>query len=168
MVGLALVAAGSLCLGLRLALRGCEEFSRETLMAEVVCTPVSSETFELQYATVSGTPEVFTLRGDQWTISGGIVKWHPWLTMLGVPSYHKPTRLSGRFASADKERTQPPGIVELNGGDDPLWAWLYRLDPWLPFIEAAYGSAAFMPADSSRRFQVFVSPSGYLIKSAHR
>ena len=168
-IGLVLVAIGSLCLGLRLALRGCEEFSRETLIAEIVCAPASSGMFELRYAAVidgkPNVPQVFTLRGDQWTISGGIVKWHPWLTALGVPSYHKPTRLNGRFALARQERASPPSLVELNGGEDVFWDWLYRLDPWLPFVEAAYGSAAFAPADPSRRFQVFVTSSGYLIKS---
>ena len=172
LAGLLLTAVGALALGLRLALRGFEAFSRETLVAEAVCTRVSSAEFELHYsAAIDGAllpAETFRLLGDQWALSGGIVLWHPWLTIAGAPSYHKPTRLGGRFASAEQERAQPPSVVELNGGDDPLWAWFYRLDPWLPFVDAAYGSAAFVPVDPSRRFQVFVSRTGYVIKSSRR
>lgn len=170
--GLVLVVAGTLCLGLFLALRGFEAFAREELVAEVTCRRLSPQEFEVGYApAVKGSlaaPSVFRLRGDQWTVSGGVVKWHPWLTVTGLASRHKPTRLSGRFASAEDERARPPTVIELNGGEDAAWDWFYRLDPWLPFVEAAYGSAAYAPADPSRRFQVFISPSGYLIKSARR
>jgi len=163
-----LLSLGSLCLGFWVSLRSFEAFSRSTLVAEVHCRWFGQKQFALSLVPVRhGTrqpAQTFRLRGDQWTISGGIVKWHPWLTALGVPSYHKLTRVSGRFAKAAEEQAAPASAFELNGGVDWVWWWLYRLDPYLPFVEAAYGSAAFAYVEPTWAFEVYVTPSGYVIQ----
>ena len=168
-VGLTLIG---LVLGLALALRAYRAFSGTTQVAEVRCRWTGPEAFDLTFAPVRdgrlGPPQTFHLRGAQWTVSGGIVKWHPWLTVCGLPSYQKLTRLSGRFATVAQETAAPPTAFALNGGDDPMWWWFYRADPWLPFVEATYGSAAFLPCDPSTVTDVLVSPSGYLLKRRPR
>ena len=168
LVGLILVGLGALASGLGLALRAFEMFSASTVVGEVRCRWLGPKEFELTWMAfhdhVPEPPQTFDLRGDQWSISGGIVKWHPWLTVLGLPSYQKLERLSGRYGRLADELRQPPTAVELDGGLDFLWWWLYRWDPMLPFLEAVYGSAAFVPVETGVVYEVAVSPSGYLIR----
>ncbi len=168
MVGVALLSVGTLCVGLRLALRSFEAFASSRLVAEVHCRWVGHQAFELSFTPVRDgrlqTPQLLSLRGDQWVLGGGIVKWHPWLTALGLPSYHKLTRVSGRFANVQEEVTAPPTAVELNGGVDQIWWTFYRLTPILPFVEATYGSAAFTYVNPAVVHDIYVTPSGYLIK----
>ena len=170
-----LAAVGVLLLGGLLltgwfALRSFEVFSSRDVIAEVRCTPIGPSEYELSFVPIHrGRPQpaqTYRLSGNQWMLSGGIVTWHPWLTWLGLPSYHKPTRLSGRFQRAADERRHAPSLVELNGGLDPVWDWCYRHQRWLPFVEAAYGSAAYADADPTVRYRVMVSPSGYVIDRA--
>lgn len=167
-LGLTVTVIGVLALSLFLALRACQAFVATTPVAEVRCAWTGPQRFDLTIAMIQqgkrGPERTVSLAGDQWTISGGIIKWHPWLTALGVPNYHHLTRLGGGFLDAAQERAQPLTVVELGGGFSPVWWWLYRLDPYLPFIDAAYGSAAFMPVDPAWTYHVDVSASGYLIR----
>ena len=144
-------------------------FAGETLVARVTTRPLSAQEFELTYLP-AGMGEAAAahvrLRGDQWSISGGIVKWHPWLTALGVKSYHKPTRLSGQFSSLQQQRTHVPTVWPLESSADRVWEALYWAAPYLPFIEAVYGTSAYVYVEPSVVQEVYVTPSGYLIKRA--
>ena len=171
-----LFAAGcagvGLLLGALLALgQAFQIFSGETLVARVTTSRVSPDEFELVYAPaprdgVSVPPLTVRLRGDQWSISGVVVKWHPGLTFLGVASYHRPTRLSGQFSDLQQQRAHFPTVYPLAPASGWLWTWLYWTDHYLPFVEAAYGSAAFVYVEPGTPQDVYVTPSGYLIKRA--
>jgi len=166
--GLIYAGLGSGCLAFALTLRAFDAFVQKAPVAEVRCRWRSPQAFTLTLTPLrQGTrqpSQTFELRGDQWSVSGGIVKWHPWLTALGLPSYHRLTRVSGRFTRAAQERLAAPTAFEIDGEGHWLWAWWYRLDPYLPFVEAAYGSAAFLPVDPDVLAVVSVTPSGYLIE----
>jgi hypothetical protein len=168
-------ALGSLLLGLWLLLHTFQAFTGETLIAEVSARRLAGDAFELTYRPVPeqasgvpsasrGTPLVVQLRGDQWAISGGVVKWHPWLTWLGVKSYHKPLRLSGQFSDVARQRAEAPTVYQFDPAGDRLWEMLYWADPHLPFIEAVYGSAAYVYVEPRLVQHVYATLSGYLIK----
>jgi len=145
-------------------------FVGETLVARVTTSRLSPTAFELRYAPVGPAALTRTVRleGNQWAISGGIVKWHPWLTALGVKSYHKPMRLGGQFSSLSQQRARPPTVYPLEPEADRFWEALYWADPYLPFIEAVYGSSAYAYVEPGVVQEVYVTPSGYLIKRAAR
>lgn len=139
----------------------------ETLVATVTTQPITAGEFVLTYQPAQqalGQGQTVRLRGDQWEISGGMVKWHPWLTALGFPSYHAPLRISGRFSTVQQQRAQPPAVHALRPDLDWFWEALYRAAPYLPFVEAVYGSSAFVPLEPKAIQEVYATPSGYLIK----
>jgi hypothetical protein len=159
-------ALGGLLVGVLILLRAFLAFSGETFVAQVRAKRLSPTEFELTY-TPSGADRGRTvmLRGDQWAVSGGLVKWHPWLTAMGWASYHRPMRLSGQFSSLEEQRRRPPtieGIAE--PGVDRFWEAVYWADPSLPFIEAVYGSSAYAYVEPGVAQEIYVTPSGYLIK----
>jgi len=160
---------GTLLASLVLVLTAFQAFSDETLVGRVTTRRLAAHEFELTYtpATSLGRdplPLRVSLRGDQWSISGGIIKWHPWLTALGLNSYHKPLRLSGQFADLAQQRAAPPTVEPLDPSIDRLWEALYWADPLLPFVEAVYGSAAYAYVEPNATQEVYVTPSGYMIK----
>jgi hypothetical protein len=143
--------------------------SGETLVATVTAQSTAAGEFVLTYQPAQqplGQGQTIVLRGDQWEISGGIVKWHPWLTALGLPSYQAPLRISGRFSAVRQQQAQPPTVHALRPDLDWFWEALYRADPYLPFVEAVYGSSAFVPVDAKALHEVYATSSGYLIKRA--
>ncbi len=169
LVSLAIWGGAGACLtAVILVLHLFQAFSGETLAATVTTRRVSPEEFELVYAP-QGEPQPLPpirLRGDQWSVSGGIIKWHPWLLVTGVRSYHRPMRLSGQFSDLERQRTIPPTVHALAPAADRFWEAVYWMGPSLPFVEAVYGSAAYAYVEPGRVQEVYVSPSGYLIKRA--
>lgn len=145
-----------------------QAFAGETLVAVLSAKRISPEEFEVTYTPTHGTNPLSSirLRGDQWSISGGMIKWHPWLTALGVRSYHRPMRLSGQFSNVERQRANVPTVYALAPEVDRFWEAVYWIDPHLPFIEAVYGSAAYAYVEPGRVQEVYVTPSGYLIKRA--
>ena len=166
-----IAVAAAILLSLFMALlHASEAFSGKTLIAEVTTRRVSPEEFELTYTPAEPVgrhaPVTVPLRGNQWALSGGIVKWHPWLAALGLKSYQAPRWLSGQFSDLDAQRAHAPSLYPLQPGFDPLWEALYWADPYLPGIDAVYGSSAYAYVEPGRVQQVFVTPSGYMIARA--
>ncbi|MBI2104055.1 MAG: hypothetical protein HYT90_00540 [Candidatus Omnitrophica bacterium] len=163
-------ALGTLLGSLLILLQLFHAFAGETLIARVTTVRRSPAAFELRYAPASGEALARTvqLEGDQWAVSGGIVKWHPWLAALGVKSYHKPMRIGGQFSQIAKQRARPPTVYPIEPEADRFWEALYWADPHLPFVEAVYGSSAYAYVEPGVVQEVYVTPSGYLIKRAAR
>ncbi len=157
--------------GLLTVLQTSYAFSGEALVATVTTKPVRPTEFELSYVP-AGQPvsaaTLMRLRGDQWAIMGGVIKWHPWLTALGVSSYHKPIAVRGQYADLHQEQSHLPSIYPLATDMDHVWEAVYWLDPYLPFIEAVYGSSAYAYAEPNATYRVSVTPSGYVIKRVSR
>ena len=160
------VVLGGCLVGILIFLRAFLAFSGETLVAEVRTRRLSPTEFELTYTPArAASGRTMTLRGDQWAVSGGLVKWHPWLTAMGWPSYHKPMRLSGQFSSLEEQRRRPPTVEEIaEPGVDRFWEAIYWADPYLPFVEAVYGSSAYVYVEPGAVQEIYVTPSGYLIR----
>jgi hypothetical protein len=157
--------------GLLFALRSYQVFTEQTLVATIQCRSVSEGSpyqFLLHYQPESadgpGATEQFQMYGDQWMVGGEILKWHPWLSLLRIRSGYKVTRINSRYLQERDEREKPRSVYPLNGGTDPLWQWLYRTGPTLPFVEAVYGNAAYIPAWPGTRWGLYVDLSGYLLK----
>ena len=145
-----------------------QAFAGETLVADVRIRPLSQERFELTYQPTGAQDtdaRSFELQGDQWIVTGGIVKWHPIFTSFGWKSYHRPMRIGGQYADVARQNTAPPSVHALSPRTDEFWEALYRIQGRLPFVEAVYGSGAYAYAEAGVRYQIYVTPSGYLIKS---
>ena len=142
-------------------------FAGETYVGQVTTKPVSPLEFDLVYH-AANTPDLEAvharLNGNQWMISGGIVKWHPWLTMLGLKNYHKPMKLSGHVSRPGVLKETAMIEAPIAPGIDWFWEALYRADPYLPFVEAVYGTAAYAYVEPGVTQYVYITPSGYLIK----
>ena len=161
---------GTLLGGALILLHCFQAFSGATLIARVSAQRLSPPDFELTYTPAgSGEPiRHVRLAGDQWSISGGIVKWHPWLTALGLKSYHRPMRLSGQFSGLAQQRSHLPTVYALSPVADRFWEALYWADPYLPFVEAVYGSSAYVYVEPGAIQEVYITPSGYLIKRVQK
>lgn len=154
-----------------LSLRSYSAFTQEELVAVVQCEPApagASYGFLIEVRQmaggVPGRREKFPMVGEQWSMGGDILKWKPWLVFLGAKSCHKLTRLSSRYGQARDEMEKPRAVYDLNGGSTPPWRWLTRWGVALPFVDAVYGNAVYVPVRPGRRWGVYVTHSGYLIR----
>jgi hypothetical protein len=121
-------------------------------------TQLDSSGHELSHKT-------YLVKGDRWLLQGNIVKFAPWMNMLGIHSGYKLTRLSGQYDDPNMDSNEKHTVIVLNGGDDDFFKRTYKAAWSSSFVDAAYGNAAIAPADGLP-YNVFVSQTGFYPKPA--
>jgi hypothetical protein len=111
-------------------------------------------------------PRHFELRGDEWQIDARVLKWRPMGTLLGFDTVYRLERLSGRYGSVAAERSSPRTVHELAQDDTPvdIWSLVRQHHRYIPFADALYGSAVYVPMSEGAEFTVSVSASGLVVR----
>jgi hypothetical protein len=158
-VALALIGGGA-----GFALRGYRLLVQETSVATIAAQQLSPQTYSVRADFPDRTHADATLHGDEWQLDARVVKWTPAAVRLGAEPLYRVDRLSGRYRDATQAQVQPPSLVDL-GGDSivDLWQLKRRFPQWLPWIDADYGSAAYLPLVDGGRYAVTISPLGGLV-----
>ena len=102
----------------------------------------------------------FILNGDQWVIEGYILRWNTTLRFLGIHSYYTVTRFEGRFekpigTAVKTYEIYPEGV---------MWQFFLKNADKIPFVDAAYGIAAFEYPDNNTAYTVYINDTGFIIR----
>jgi len=103
-------------------------------------------------------------------IEGDILKWKPWLNLLGLNTHYRLTRLTGRHRDMKLERSLPRSIFSLNHTSSTesdrhlLWERLYQSGQKLPLVDSVYGNAAYQDLTPRTHYQIFVGSSGFIVR----
>ncbi len=138
----------------------------QRLTHEVPAVEVAfARTGERQYDAIltypAGARQRFALRGDEWQIDARVLKWHPFVNILGFDAAYRMERISGRYSDVQSERSASRTVypLALTSGFD-VWELVRRYREWMPWIDAYYGSATYLPMADGAQFEVKVSQSG--------
>lgn len=152
------------CGGAGIALRGYRLLTREIPVATISARQVDRQLFAVRTDFPDGTHVSASLHGDEWQLDARVIKWKPTAIELGAAPLYRVERLSGRYRNAEQAQTTAPSVIDL-GGDSvlDLWQLKQRFPRWLPWIDADYGSAAYLPLVDGARYSVSLSPLGGLV-----
>lgn len=108
------------------------------------------------------------LRGDEWQLDVRMLKWRGPAVLLGMDTVFRLERLSGRFRDVEQARVAQHSVHALSSeaGLD-LWALARSTEGWLPWVDAAYGSAAYLPMADQASYIVSVSTSGLVARPSN-
>jgi len=157
------VLAGLLGVGIQ----GYHALTREELAAVVFTKPLGPHRFQARFRFPDGQERTFELRGDELYVDARILKWKPVANVLGLHTAYRLDRVSGRYLDIADERAAVRtvhGLMEDSLVD--LFDLRRRYAMLAPLVDAEYGSASYVPADRSQRFELRVSTSGLLIRRA--
>jgi hypothetical protein len=153
------LAAGAALVGVNL--QGYTRLTNETPAAEVRFRQQGERRFAAEVLYPDHSREAFDLAGDEWQLDARVLKWHAPVTMLGLDTAFRLDRIGGRYRDVASERSQPRTVYELARppGMD-VWSVVRRFHAWLPWVDALYGSATYLPMADGAHFAVSVSPTG--------
>jgi hypothetical protein len=150
--------------GLGLALRGYALLTAEAPVATLSVRQLGPQYFAWRVEFSDGTHRSAQLHGDEWQLDARVIKWSPRAVSLGAQPLFRVDRLSGRYRDATQAQSTLPSVVTLDRGSlVDLWQLKQRFPQWLPWIDADYGSAAFLPLVDGGEFRVTISSLGGLI-----
>lgn len=155
------VAAGLLAA----SLHSYRRLTHEQLAANVTVRQLGPQHYALTLEAPAAQPRSFELRGDEWQIDARVLKWKGMGTLAGFDTVYRLDRLSGRYSSVPQEKGGVRTVYALGReeGFDP-WPAIRKYHDWLPFADALYGSAAYVPLAENAAYAVTVSHSGLVVR----
>jgi hypothetical protein len=110
-------------------------------------------------------PPIYPLKGDEWRIEARMLKWKPWINMLGLDARYRLERLSGEFTDTAAELSGPRSTYDLRPANDDnrltrLSARLHQVR----LVDTVYGSAALMPMADGARYSLAMTQTGLVAR----
>ncbi len=113
----------------------------------------------------SGETQQLALRGDEWQVDARVIKWRPFANLLGFDTAYRLERISGRYTDIARERDQERTVYALNPPDRiDVWTLLRASRRYVPWADALYGSAVYVPMSDGARYAVVVSQDGLVAR----
>lgn len=150
---------------LGLNLRLYHRFTTEQTLADVSFAQIDAQYYTAYLQYPDGTHREVNLRGDAWQLDARVLKWQGVATVLGLDPLYKLERISGRYHDLAQERSAERSIWALS--EEPavnLLALAQQHPDWLPWVDATYGSAAYVPMADQAQYTVSLSASGLIIR----
>ena len=167
LVGLLLLAIAALMAAISINLYTYDRLTHESTIAEVSFQEIGPQHFGA-VVTLKNKGEVLDLRGDEWQIDARVLKWRGMAVLIGFDTLYRLDRLSGRYRDITQERTglrTVHSLSEEQGLD--LWMIGRRYAHWIPWVDALYGSATYMPMVDGASYTVSVSSTGLLARPSN-
>jgi hypothetical protein len=158
-----LAAACALLVGSNL--RTYQRLSNEQPAGELQFSRIGEHQFDAVLSYSDGERAKFPLSGDEWQVDARVLKWHAFANLAGFDTAYRLERISGRYSRIEDERSQPRTVYDLHapGRIDP-WELVHRYRSWLPWMDALYGSATFLPMTDGALYEIKVSQSGLIAR----
>ncbi len=166
-VGLLLVAIAALMAAISINLYTYDRLTHESKIAEISFREIEPKHFAAVLILKNRT-EILDLRGDEWQIDARVLKWRGIAVLIGFDTLYRLDRLSGRYRNIIQERTGLRTVQSLGEGQGlDLWMIVRRYGHWIPWVDAVYGSATYMPMVDGARYTVSVSSTGLLARPSN-
>lgn len=145
-----------------------QRFTHERPVAQLAFHQLAPQRFAVTLRLPNGHIRQFELRGDAWQIDARMLKWTNAATLLGLDPLYRLERVDGRFQQLQQAQTDKPSVVGLTTSQGlSLWQAARDGASWLPFVDASYGSATYLPMHDGAIYQVSISHTGLLARPSN-
>ena len=165
LVGLLFWTFSALLATVAVSIHGYRALTQEEIAATVRIVPIGSQRFSASMTYPDGREEIFGLRGDAIYVDAHILKWQPWVNLLGLHTLYELDRVAGRYNGLTDERDRPRTVFSLSQPKPfDLFDIVRRFGRLSTLVDAEYGSATFVGARRLAAYEVLVSTSGLLAR----
>jgi hypothetical protein len=163
---LSLFLAGLLFLSIAINLYSYDRLTYEETIAELTFSQITEQQFQVEIIYQNKiTPDHFLIKGDEWQIDARIIKWHGWAQLLGLNAQYRLERISGRYSDIEEEQEKPRTVYSLVSKDEiDYWKLFNDYKDWLPWIDAYYGSATYLPMFDNASYLLMLTQTGLLAR----
>lgn len=146
------------------ALVGFHRLTAEAQIAQLEAHALGPQRYAVTIRLPDGTRREVELSGDDWQLDARVIKWNARAVVLGAPPLYQLDRISGRYRDIATEREAPRSVVALSPQREfDLWHLKQQFPRWLPWVDADYGSAAYLPLVDGGRYRVTLAAAGGLV-----
>ena len=163
--GALLISLALLVASLATNLHTYQRLTHENPVATLRFEQLGPQYFRAVLARPQSPGEIYELRGDEWQLDARVLKWKGFATVLGLDSGFQLERLSGRYRDIQQENSAPRSAHPLYTGEGvDIWSLARQYPRWLPWVDAVYGSATYMPMVHGASYQISMTQSGLIAR----
>ena len=145
--------------------QGYQSLVKEEAAATITVKPTGEQTFHARMDFPDGTHQVFALNGDELLVDAYVLKWKPWVNVLGLHTAYRLDRIRGRYQTIEDENNKPQSIYAINAKSSKgLAQWREDYSVLSVLLDVEHGSASFVNAQQKQEFQLAVTTNGLLIR----
>ncbi len=151
----------------------------EQEVAEITFERLDEQEYRAQIQSLdSDFLRVVDIKGDEWQLDTQVLTWQGVATLFGLDANYRLHRISGRYIDINDEKNSPrsvyslvqkqelPAAIESENLD--LWRFAHKYRDWMNWVDAAYGSAVFLPMTDSAKYTVAISRTGLIARPANK
>lgn len=113
----------------------------------------------------NGDIKRYTVFGDECQLDARILKWKGSGTLLGFKTLYRLERLSGRYQELEQAENAKRSVhILAESAGLEVWQIVNRFNDWLPWIDAFYGNAVYVPMQSGASYSISVTSSGLVAR----
>jgi hypothetical protein len=164
--GLLLILAAILSWSVALNLYGYQRLTQERPVARLRFEALGPQMYRVYVIHPDQTAQSFELRGDEWQVDARVLKWSGLATLFGMETAYQLDRITGRYHDLQQERQMPRTIYSLyqQQGVD-VWQLAHEHRGWIPWVDAVYGSATYMPMVDRAEYALKITTSGLIARA---
>lgn len=149
----------------------------EQPVAEITFTQQGKQSFTAEINSLDADfTRTVSLSGDEWQLDAQVLTWQGAATLFGLDASYRLHRIAGRYQSIDEEiervRSVHSLVLELKHSKAipldmekfDLWQFAHEQGEWLQWVDAAYGSAVFLPMTDGAKYKVAISRTGLIAR----
>ncbi len=140
----------------------------EKLISSVQFKQTAEDEYEARLMIRGERDRFFRLLGNEWQMDARVISWKPPATILGLDPIYRLERLSGRYSTIERERTEDRTVHALS--PEPtldIWTIARKFPLLTPGVDAYYGSATYAPMSDGARFEVSLSRDAVIARPAN-
>lgn len=149
-----------------------QRLTYEQPVAEVSFKQLSEQQYQVEIRSLdSALRYQLTLKGDEWQLDAQVLTWKGLASLSGLDASYRLHRIAGRFTDITEEQQKPRSVFSLvaespmlDSEKYDLWQFAHKHRDWLYWVDAAYGSAVFLPMADGAKFQVAISRTGLIAR----
>ncbi|MBN1378762.1 MAG: hypothetical protein JXA04_05960 [Gammaproteobacteria bacterium] len=164
-IGLLLLAVTVATVGAVANLYTYLQLTAEQLVGTIEFQKYANQEYIAKLTRADGDIKRYTIFGDECQMDARILKWNGSAHLLGFNTLYRLERISSRYsetAQAETARRSVHPLAEHAGIE--IWDIVNRFDNWLPWVDAFYGNAVYVPMQDGARYMISVSISGLIAR----
>ena len=151
----------------------------EQTVAEVTFEQLDKQEYRAQIKSLdSDFLKVVNLKGDEWQLDTQVLTWQGVATLFGLDANYRLHRISGRYIDINEEQNSPRSVYSLvkkpelpaliENKDFDLWQFAHKYQEWMHWVDAAYGSAVYLPMTDDAKYNIAISRTGLIARPANK
>ncbi len=142
-----------------------ERLTKEHTIATIKFQQIKPQQFNATIHPALSEPISVTLNGDQWQLDTRIIKWKGPPTYFGLQPMYLLERLSGRYETIEDEKNKTRSVVTLDMDQSfDYWNLLVKYQHMVPWLDAHYGSAVYLPMKDNATFMITLGQHGQIVR----